>query len=222
VDQPLSPYDYLSEENAAFLKTFLSCRGNLKEVQLEWNISYPTAKKKLDELLIALGLASKEEEVIDMSAFQVTNENSTKASDIIRNKLYESGGQATIHSISGKPYVIKAAIDGRSFLCDELPIQPPYEYTVFDVIVDLLLKQGGKARKGNGRNYRLGYGDCTEDTVIGAISINYAGKSIGSSVFDPVFVLVAVLEWAGIAHNRRGYIELTSQYRMKLRNNERF
>lgn len=41
----------------------------------------------------------------------------------------------------------------------------------------------------------------------------YAGKREGDSVFDPVFVMAAVLEWAEIAHNERGYIELTAKYR---------
>ena len=215
-DNLLSPYDYLSEELSDFLQTFLSCRGNMREVQAALNISYPTAKKRLDELLVALGYVEKEEDTVDMSFLKNNKPSSTKASDIIRNKLYENGGRATVLSVSGNSYIIKAANDGKSFLCDELPIKPPYEYTVFDVIVDLLIRQGGKARKGNGRNYRLGEGDCTEDTVVGAIAKNYAGKEPGSSVYDPVFVLTSVMEWAGIIHNDRGYIELSPEYCQKL------
>lgn len=217
-DVLLSPYDYLSENDMVFLETFLFCRGNLKEVQEKLNISYPTAKRKLDELLISLNLYTNDtEETIDLSFFKSSNTDSIKASDIIRSKLYSNGGCATISSINGKTYIIKASTDGKSFLCDDLPIKPPYEYAVFDVIVDLLIKQGGKAPKGNGRNYRLGYGDCTEDTVVGAIGLNYAGKQIGDSVYDPVFVLASILEWAHIAHNRRGFIELTNDYRLKLK-----
>ena len=32
------------------------------------------------------------------------------------------------------------------------------------------------------------------------------------SVFDPVFVLAAILDWAGIVRNERGYLELTADY----------
>jgi len=53
---------------------------------------------------------------------------------------------------------------------------------------------------------------CDEHTVVGAVAKNYAGKKVGDSVFDPVFVLAAVLEWAGIAHNGRGELVLTQQY----------
>lgn len=38
----------------------------------------------------------------------------------------------------------------------------------------------------------------------------YAGKAIGSSTFDPIFVLVAVLEWAGIITNGRGCLQLNT------------
>ena len=79
----------------------------------------------------------------------------------------------------------------------------------------LLFQTGGKARKGNGRNYKLGYGECTEDTVVGCIAKDYAGKKEGMSVFDPVFVLSAILDWEGIAHNERGYLELPAEYQAK-------
>lgn len=218
IDEPLSPYDYLSDEYAQFLQAFLACRGNMKDVQNKLGISYPTAKRKLDELLMLLGLSSIEdtEEEFDMSLLKKIDRSSEKVSEMIRSKLYENGGKTTVYSITGKPYIIKAANDGRSFLCNELPITPPYTYEVFDVIVDFLKRQGGKARKGNGRNYRLGEGDCAEDTVVWAIGKNYFKAADGTSVVDPVFVLAAVLDWAGIAHNERGYLTLTAEYLAKI------
>lgn len=39
-------------------------------------------------------------------------------------------------------------------------------------------------------------------------AIHYFGKKPGESCFDPAFVLAAVLEWAGIAKNGWGYIQL--------------
>ena len=58
----LSAFDRLNEEKAAFLMAFLRNRGNLKNLQSELQISYPLAKKKLNELLIALGITNKEPE----------------------------------------------------------------------------------------------------------------------------------------------------------------
>lgn len=138
-----------------------------------------------------------------------------KASEIIKAKLAEAGGRVIVHSVNGNSYEIKAEADGNSFSCVALPIKPNYTYAVFDVIVDLLLSQGGKAAKGKGRSAKLGNPGCEETTVVGAIGKNYSGHKFGESVFDPVFVLAAILDWAGIVRNERGYLELTAEYTVR-------
>lgn len=214
----LSAFEKLSDDQYRFLMAFLQCRGNLKSVQVELGISYPTAKKRLDDLLNDLGLIEQEdyleEEEVDVSNL-IVDRSSTKASEIIKAKLLDNGGRATVYTARGLPCEIRADSDGKSFVCDKLPIKPAYGYKVFDVIVDLLIAQGGRARKGNGRNYKLGEPACDKTTVVGAVAIDRGNKA-GDSVFDPVFVLAAVLEWAGIAHNERGELVLTHQYRSML------
>ena len=141
--------------------------------------------------------------------------NSTKASEIIKAKLLDNGGRVIVHTARGLPCEIVASADGKSFISKKLPVKPPYEYKVFDAIVDLRIANGGRTRKGNGRNYKLGHPECDENTVVGAVAI-YTGKKPGESVYDPVFVLASVLEWAGIASNERGELVLTQSYRSKL------
>lgn len=213
-----SVFEKLSDEQYRFLLTFLQHRGNLKNVQAELGISYPTAKKRLDDLLNDLELATQENhtetEEVDMSNL-TADRSSTRASEIIKAKLLDNGGRVTVYTARGLPCEITADSDGESFVSDKLPIKPAYGYKVFDVIVDLLIAQGGRARKGNGRNYRLGEPACDKTTVVGAVAIHRGNKE-GDSVFDPVFVLAAVLEWAGIAHNERGELVLTYQYRSML------
>ena len=51
----LSKFDYLSDEERHFTETFLRCRGNIKEVEKELGISYPTVRSKLDGVIKALG-----------------------------------------------------------------------------------------------------------------------------------------------------------------------
>ena len=81
------------------------------------------------------------------------------------------------------------------------------------MIVDLLKTQPNyRADKGSARGHRLGEAGCEENTDAGAILKNYFKKNAGESGVDPVFVLAAVLEWAGIAYNHRGYLELTAAY----------
>ena len=216
----LSPFDMLDNEKAAFLLSFLRNRGNLKNLQAEMQMSYPTAKRKLDEILIALDLFeeetnSKEREEIDMRNW-FTDHTSTKASEIIKTKLKKNGGRVIVHTLRGLPCEIYVAADGISFESDKLPVKPSYQFTVFDTIVELLIKQNGRARKGNGRNYKLGEENCDDTTVVGYIAKHYAGKNDGDSIYDPVFVLAAVLEWADIAKNESGELVLTASYRAKL------
>lgn len=218
-DFELSPFDKLGVEQVTFLRTFLKCRGNLSLLQNELGMSYPMAKRKLSDLLAALNLETTENEKhweeIDVANWY-TDRESVKASEIIKTKLKDNGGRVVVHSITGIPYEIKAEPDGESFSTEALPVKPNYTYKVFDDIVDLLRSQGGKAKKGLGRNAKLGEPGCEETTVVGAIAKNYVGKSVGDSVYDPVFVLAAILEWAGIAHNERGYLELTADYLSRL------
>ena len=217
-DFELSPFETLSQEQNKFLLSFLRQQGNLSAVQKELEISYPTAKKRLDDLLTALrlsggeGQAVKTEEVIDMSAW-VIPPDSKKASDVIKRKLRENGGRVTVYTARGLSCEICAAPDGETFTSDKLPAQAPWRYEVFDVIVDLLRSRGGRAKKGNARNNRLGDPGCDETTVAGAIGYRYFKAETGKSVFDPVFALAAVLEWAGIVINGRGELILTEEYR---------
>ena len=49
-------FSSLSKEQLYFLEVFLMCRGNIKDVEKELKISYPTVRAKLDELLNELNL----------------------------------------------------------------------------------------------------------------------------------------------------------------------
>ncbi len=51
---PFSRFMMLRPEQLLFCETFLFCRGNLKDVGAMLDISYPTARNRLDELLLAL------------------------------------------------------------------------------------------------------------------------------------------------------------------------
>jgi hypothetical protein len=48
----------LGPEQLDFLETFLRARGNIREVERELGLSYPTVRGRLDSLLAALGLAA--------------------------------------------------------------------------------------------------------------------------------------------------------------------
>ena len=51
----------LTREQLALLESFLRARGNLKEMERELGISYPTVRGRVDALVRALGLGDGEE-----------------------------------------------------------------------------------------------------------------------------------------------------------------
>jgi hypothetical protein len=55
----------LSKAQKQFIETFIRCRGNIKEVEKELGISYPTVRSKLDDIVQALGYSVKEPRVED-------------------------------------------------------------------------------------------------------------------------------------------------------------
>ena len=56
---PIPPFFRLPEDLQHFAMTFLRCRGNIREVERELGISYPTVCKRLDLLNTLLGNSSE-------------------------------------------------------------------------------------------------------------------------------------------------------------------
>jgi hypothetical protein len=57
----------LPDELLDFLKIFIKNRGNLSELQKELNISYPTARSKLEELVTSLGFELADRQIQEAS-----------------------------------------------------------------------------------------------------------------------------------------------------------
>lgn len=51
----LQRFHSLSKEELAFAEVFIRCEGKLKRVEAELNISYPTVRARLHQLIRALG-----------------------------------------------------------------------------------------------------------------------------------------------------------------------
>ena len=131
-----------------------------------------------------------------------------KPSDIIRNLFIQNRGTIHIKTLTGIEYDIYLNYDGESFKTIALPIYSRFDFNIFDIVYDLLKRENGKAKKGNGHNYRLGEQGCSEKTVCGIIGYEYFKKNTGDSVFDPVFIICAMMEYAGICKNTRGFLIL--------------
>ncbi|CDF59215.1 DUF2089 domain-containing protein [Thermobrachium celere] len=51
----LSRFSNLTTEQLNFIEVFIKCRGNIKDVEKELGVSYPTVRSKLDDVISALG-----------------------------------------------------------------------------------------------------------------------------------------------------------------------
>lgn len=67
-----SKFEYLDQDHLDFIEIFLKCRGNIKDVEKELGISYPTVRIKLNEVVSALGYSivkkptMESKDIIDM------------------------------------------------------------------------------------------------------------------------------------------------------------
>lgn len=75
----VSEFYKLSADQMSFVKTFLRCRGNIKEIERELGISYPTVKNRLNQVIEALG-------------FEVAQESPSKEERLEVLKRLEDGG----------------------------------------------------------------------------------------------------------------------------------
>lgn len=51
----LSRFSYLNRDELQFVETFIRVQGNIKEMEKEFEISYPTVKKMLENIIQKMG-----------------------------------------------------------------------------------------------------------------------------------------------------------------------
>ena len=66
-DFSVGRFGRLSRDQMALLESFLRSRGNLREMERELGISYPTVRSRVEALVRALGFGARGEESIDES-----------------------------------------------------------------------------------------------------------------------------------------------------------
>jgi hypothetical protein len=71
----------LSKEQMSLLESFLRSRGNLKEMERELGISYPTVRGRVDALVRALGLADGVEDEAELDGSGVDQAGSAAAEE---------------------------------------------------------------------------------------------------------------------------------------------
>lgn len=82
----------LNEGERIFLSAFIKCRGNIKEVEKELGISYPTVRNRLDGIIARLGFeprqdaaAVKEERKKVIQQLENGEVSAAEAAEILKN-----------------------------------------------------------------------------------------------------------------------------------------
>ena len=81
----LSKFNYLETDKLYFIEIFIKNRGNIKAIEKELNISYPTVKKMLDEVIVGLGYSITE----DDDTFQRTFEKEEVTPKAVKSSILE-------------------------------------------------------------------------------------------------------------------------------------
>ncbi|MFZ3591340.1 nucleotide pyrophosphohydrolase [Bacillus sp. DJP31] len=111
----------------------------------------------------------------------------------MKEKLNQCGGRTTILLLKGE----QCDIWFTSLASTKIPVPNQLTLEAFIAAVELVVSNGGKAKKGNARAGKLGSVGLTLDSGEGYIAHNVKE---GESAFEPGFGL----DWAGICRNERG------------------
>ncbi|MCZ6678884.1 MAG: DUF2089 domain-containing protein [Candidatus Poribacteria bacterium] len=88
---PASRLALLSPDQQQFVEVFLVARGNIREVEKALSISYPTVRKKLDEVVVALGYAPHAERLEREEILEAIDKGEISAKEGIA--LLKAGGK---------------------------------------------------------------------------------------------------------------------------------
>ncbi|MDW7730492.1 MAG: DUF2089 family protein [Bacillota bacterium] len=214
----LSKFDYLTEEETQFLESFLSAQGNFSVVQSELDMSYPAVKKRFNDIIEKLGLSSVKPEVREESPnpyaiSQPIYETDSLVICKIKEKLNQAGGRAIIPLYSSDPCDITYDSNGKGLVSSKIPFPNQLTWEVFDASLEVLLNNDGRIKKGNARSgAKVGSENLPLNSLEGYLAHRVHGIEIGKTSFGPGFVVAAVLDWAGICNNERGFISIKQSF----------
>lgn len=210
-DFTLNKFTYLSNEELAFIELFLQESGNLKELQKQLKLSYPAARKQLEKIQKHLGLDTPKEKPVKIEPIikqlPIYDDDSLPIR-IIKEKLNESGGVATLTLPKGKTFQIYYEEFGSGICATNLPASRSLPWSAFWHAIDLLEHSGGKAPKGNAMQGKLGSAALPLDSVEGYVAYHSFHIKKGESCPRMISSLASILEWAELCRNGYGYLEL--------------
>jgi hypothetical protein len=122
--------------------------------------------------------------------------NVSYAVEAIKRKFSETGSPTEIPLLNGRMFT--AELTDGGVIVSNLGAQPFLPWVAFQEAVCILIRQGGRAGRGNAMQYRLGEPGLPVDSVEGHVALVVYGKHMGDAVFRRIAPIAGVLIWAGI------------------------
>jgi hypothetical protein len=129
-----------------------------------------------------------------------------QAVGMIKQKFAAAGHAVQIPLLKGGHFT--AEMRGQGIEVDNLGNQPLLPWAVFEEAVSLLVRNGGRAKRGDAMGPRLGEEGLPEDSVEGHIASEVYNRRPGDTVFRRITPVACVLIWAGICTAEPGELVL--------------
>ena len=126
--------------------------------------------------------------------------------DTIKRRFAQVGPSARVPLVRGGSFTAEVTAEGVRV--DNLGTQPLLPWAVFEETVDLLVRNGGHADRGNAMKCRLGDDGLAFDSVEGNMAATVYGKGPGDRVFRRISPVACILIWAGVCRHGPGELLL--------------
>lgn len=101
-----------------------------------------------------------------------------------------------------------AELKADGIVVDNLGNQPFLPWIVFQEAICVLIRNEGRAPRGNAMNAKLGDPDLSLDSVEGHVAQVVYGKKVGETVFRRITPIACILIWAGVCEAAPGELVL--------------
>lgn len=131
---------------------------------------------------------------------------------VIKERLNSLGGKATVNLYKGGTFEIWYSDTENGVACNKIPLTGQLTWEVLVAAYELVIAKEGRVEKGNARAGKLGSARLPLDSLEGHIAHTVHGVQPGQSAFGPGFVICAILDWAGVCKNERGYLAINPEF----------
>ena len=125
----------------------------------------------------------------------------------VKRKFAIAGSPAQIPLLRGHR-TFTAELTDKGITVDNLSTQPFLPWAVFQEAICVQIRCGGRAKRGDAMNHKLGEPQLSLDSIEGHIAYVVYGKQVGDTVLRRITPVACILIWAGVCKAAPGELML--------------